>query len=350
MDYYSDALRYKSLYKGLKRSCRNVRWKDSVIGYEQHGIILTYRLRDKILHGRYHISKYQKFKIYEPKERDILAPRLVDRQYQTSLIQNGLYQDITEHFIRDTYACQVNRGTGDALKRTKIHLERYYREHGCNWWVLKGDIYHFFPEIRHHIAKDAVRKYVHDWNAIDAVNEVIDSFPGDTGLGLGSPICQLVSNLVLCDMDHYIKERLHIRHYIRYADDFVIVHQDKRYLQYCRKAISIWLIKRELTLNKKTCIYPLKQGIRFLKWKFRVLDSGKILMLLGDEKLRKERVKLKKLWKMEQEGALEPGATWTSMNSFLANANRGNTHYKQCEMLDFYRDLTGKDFYEHRIP
>jgi len=105
-EYFDKAISFKPLYKGLKMSCRNVRWKDSVVGYEHNGLKNTYLLSKSLKNGTYKISKYQQFEIYEPKKRVILASRIVDRQFQRSLCECGLYEDITEHFIYDNCACQ----------------------------------------------------------------------------------------------------------------------------------------------------------------------------------------------------------------------------------------------------
>ena len=337
--YYTQAISFDALYKALPRVCRNVRWKDSVVGYENNGARNSLKLHNALTDGTYQMRKYQVFKIYEPKEREIVASHLPDRQVQRALCDAGLYNDITEHFIRDNVACQRGRGTDDALNRLKVHLRRYYNKHGADGWALKCDIRHFFPSTRHDVAKAAVNKYVSDPQAAAMVCRVIDSYK--EGIGLGSEISQLVELLVLNDLDHFIKERLRIKHYVRYMDDFVLIHPDKAYLQECRKQIASKLNEIGLELNRKTGIYPLKQGIRFLKWRFTITATGKALMLMPGEKFTRERHKLKRIWAKEQAGEMPQGTAHDSLQAFLANARRGNT-YRQCERIKtFYKDLTG---------
>ena len=334
----------------MKKSCRNVRWKDSVTGYEANGLRNTYVLQKALSDQSYKISQYQVFQIHEPKERTIVASRIVDRQFQRSLCESGLYQDIIEHFVRDNVACQKGKGTDDALKRLKTHLHRYYNKHGTDGWVLKCDIHHYFPETRHDVAKAAVRKYVSDIRAADAVCNVIDSFEGEVGIGLGSQISQLVELLVLNDLDHYIKEKLKIRFYIRYMDDFILIHQDKEYLKYCRREIESWLAKKFLTLNKKTEIQPLRHGIIFLKWRFLITDTGKVLMLMAPGKLSKQRHRMKKLWEKEIRGKVDPGTVEDSLRSFIANARRGNTYRMEQRMIAWYTELTGGQYHDRKLP
>ena len=343
-NYFDMACSFYELYKGLKKACRNIRWKDSVVGYESNVLKNTLKLKKRLLSGNYRISKYQKLTVYEPKKREILASRLVDRQFQRSLCDCGLYEDITEHLIRDNVACQIGKGTGDALKRLKIHLHRYYRLHGADGWVLKCDIHHFFPSTRHDTAKDAVNKYVSDEKAAKAVSDVIDSFGGDIGIGLGSQISQLVEILVLNDLDHFIKEQLRIKYYIRYMDDFILIHDDKEYLKYCKNTIEKKLGELGFKLNNKTSIQTLKHGIVFLQWRFILTSTGKVLILMNPKKIARQKKRMKKLYEKELSGEVRKGSVHDSLQSFLANAANGNTYRVQEAMKTFYFELTGEKF------
>lgn len=333
---YKEALDFDSLYKGLTQCCRSVRWKDSVVGYENNGLKNTYKLRKDLLNGSYQISKYQRFKVFEPKERDIVATRIRDRQFQRALCDNGLYEMMTKSFIHDSGACLEGRGVDYTLNRMTKHLRRYNIEHGRDGWVLKCDIRHYFQSIPHDVAKAAIRKRVPDKEIADKACDIVDSFGGDKGIGLGSQVSQLIALAVLDDLDHYIKERLRIKHYIRYMDDFILVHPDKEYLKTCRKIIELKLEELGLELNEKTKIYPLKQGVKLLQWKFQIMPSGKILRRMNKNKSGKQRRKLKKLFRKELEGKYKSGTAKESLISFLANASRGDTYFVRQRMTYFY--------------
>ena len=319
-----DAITFEELYKGLKLSCRNVRWKDSVTGYEANGLKNTYLLRQSLLDGTYKISGYQRFRVHEPKEREIVATRLKDRQFQRSLCDNVLYPQITRSFIRDSCACLRGRGVDDALNRLTVHLQRYYRKHGAKGWALKCDIRHYFAETPHDVAKAAIRKRLTDQRAAFYTDQIIDSFGGDTGIGLGSQVSQLTELAVLDDLDHYIKERLHIRHYLRYMDDFILIHEDRAVLENVLKDITEKLAALGLTLNNKTQIYPLKQGVIWLKWRFILTDTGKVVRRIGRKSVVRERRKLKRMAKLAESGRISADALKESFNSWKAHAQRGN--------------------------
>ena len=338
---YDEVTSFDNLYRGLKKSCKNVRWKDSTVRYESNGLKNTYRLRQSLLKGNYKIDQYQRFTIYEPKRRDIIATRLKDRQFQRSLCDNGLYEDMTRSFIRDNCACLHGKGVDSLLNRLTTHLRRYYNSHGTEGWVLKCDIRHYFPSICHDVAKEAIHKRVRDPDIASHACAIVDSF-GDCGLGLGSQVSQLIALAVLDDLDHFIKEQLRIKHYVRYMDDFILIHPSKNYLKFCRSEITEQLALKGLELNEKTSIYPLRQGVKMLKWRFILTDSGAILRKMHRKKQSAERAKLKKLYTGELTGRYAPGTAKVSLCSWLANADRGDTYYERKKMIEFYKELEVK--------
>lgn len=334
-----DAVTFKELYKGLKKSCCNVRWKDSVTGYEANGLKNTYLLRQSLLNGTYKISGYQRFKVHEPKEREIVATRLKDRQFQRSLCDNVLYPQITRSFIRDNCACQRGKGVDDALDRLTVHLRRYYFKHGPNGWALKCDIRHYFAETPHDVAKAAIRKRLTDQRAAYYTDAIIDSFGGDKGIGLGSRVSQITELAVLDDLDHYIKERLRIKHYLRYMDDFILIHEDKSVLRAALAEIEKRLSALGMTLNKKTQILPLKNGVLWLKWRFVLTDTGKVIRKICMKSVVRERRKLRKMAKLAVAGRIPVAAITESFITWKAHAQRGNCRKIVADMQKLYDKL-----------
>lgn len=334
-----DAVTFKELYKGLKKSCCNVRWKDSVTGYEANGLKNTHLLRQSLLNGTYKISGYQRFKVHEPKEREIVATRLKDRQFQRSLCDNVLYPQITRSFIRDNCACQRGKGVDDALDRLTVHLRRYYFKHGPNGWALKCDIRHYFAETPHDVAKAAIRKRLTDQRAAYYTDAIIDSFGGDKGIGLGSQVSQITELAVLDDLDHYIKERLRIKHYLRYMDDFILIHEDKSVLRAALAEIEKRLSALGLTLNEKTQILPLKNGVLWLKWRFVLTDTGKVIRKICMKSVVMERRKLRKMAKLAVAGRIPVAAITESFITWKAHAQRGNCRKIVADMQKLYDKL-----------
>lgn len=97
-------------------------------------------------------------------------------------------------------------------------------------------------------------------------------------------------------------------------------------------------------LNHKTQIFPLRQGLTFLQWRFALTETGKVLMLMSNAKIGKQRRRIRKLWARERAGTVKPGATEESVRAFLANANRGDTWRIQQAMKRYYTEYTGRRY------
>ncbi len=158
-------------------------------------------------------------------------------------------------------------------------------------------------------------------------------------LGLGSQVSQLVALAVLDDLDHYIKERLKIKHYVRYMDDFVLIHEDKEYLRQCREVIAAKLADIGLELNEKTTLHSLRQGVKLLQWRFILTDSGAVIRKMGKKKQGKQRRKLRKLCDKERGGECAQGTVRESLTSWLAHAERGDTWHERRKMKKYLKDL-----------
>lgn len=335
---------FDNLYKALWKCKRNVGWKDSVAGYVKNGLANCLTLKEQLMNGTYEISKYTMFKVYEPKERDIVSTRIKDRVFQRSLCDNYLTEEMSRSFIYDNCACQKDKGTKFARDRLKAHLQRFYRKHGVEGYVLKCDLSNFFGSTSHEIAIAAVEKRVGDEWAVAEVTRIINSFNQgenpDVGMGLGSQVTQLVELAVLDDLDHYIKERLHIKHYVRYNDDFILIHESKSHLRNCKTLIEEKITELGLKLSsKKTQLFPITQPIHFLGFSFRLTPTGKVVMKLLPAKISHERRKLRKLVERAKAGYLTREQVDECFKSWKAHAKQGDTYNLINRMYEYYQSL-----------
>lgn len=290
------------------------------------------------MNDTYKISPYSVFVIHERKTRTIVSTRIKDRVVQRSLCDNYFYKEITKGFIYDNCACLVDKGTDFARNRLKCHLQRHFREHGLNGYVLKVDIHDYFGSTPHSVAKRAVEKRVSDEWAKKMVFDVIDSFTHiapDKGMGLGSQITQLVQLAVLDDLDHEIKEQLHIKHYVRYMDDFVLIHQDRAHLEHCLEIIIQRLKEMGLTINpNKTSIQPITHSIKFLGFSYTLTPTNKVVMRPLKGKFSKERRKLKKM-----AGILPADKLAECYQSWRSFMSKGDTYRLLLEMDEYCERL-----------
>lgn len=331
---------FDNLYKAMTKCRKGVMWKDSVARYSNNGLVSILKLYNSLQDGSYKIDDYQYFTIYEPKKREIVSTRFKDRVFQRSLCDNYVYEALTKGFVYDNVACQIGKGTDFAIDRLNCHLQRFFRKYGLDGYVLKCDIKNFFGSTPHATAKKAVRKRVKDKWACSCVEDIIDSYGPGVGLGLGSQVTQLIQLAVLDDLDHFIKEVLRIHQYIRYMDDFILLHRGKAYLKYCLAQIEYQLSRLGLRLNKrKTQIHPIRQGINFLGFKFRLTETGKVLRLLDKGNIKKRRRKLRKYRQLVDIGLMTREKADQCYESWKAHAEKGSSYWLLQRMDKYYESL-----------
>lgn len=331
---------FENLYAAMNQCANGVRWKPGVVRYLQNGLTNTYKLMHELEGGSYKVGKLVRFQIYEPKKREVIALRFRDRHIQRALLDNYLCHEITRHFIYDNVACQENKGTKAAVKRLKVMLEKAHRLYGSDYYIHLFDIRHFFASTSHAVAKQAIRKRVRDEWAVSMVDKLIDSFPKDKGIGIGSDITQFVELAVLDDMDHYIKERLHERLYLRYMDDFLIISNSKERLRRGRMVIVQKLEEIGLELHsKKSYIVPIRRGFKWQGFRWRQTQTGKIIMTIDKAKIYHERRKLKRMVRLCKAGRLPQDAVDNSLRCWVAHAKIGNDYAIICKMYRYYNSL-----------
>ena len=140
------------------------------------------------------------------------------------------------------------------------------------------DFSKYFDNIAHEPLKATVCKTFDDPRIVRLVNGFIDDF-GGMGLGLGSQISQVSALMYPNRLDHFVKEVLRIKHYGRYMDDGYLVHESKEYLQGCLREIRRICAELGIKLNeKKTQIVKLSRGLNFLKRRFILTETGKVVI------------------------------------------------------------------------
>jgi retron-type reverse transcriptase len=236
-----------------------------------HGVIVHDRNRENnliTLHemlksGTFRTSQYDIFKIYEPKERKIYRlPYFPDRIVHHA-VMNILESVWVSVFTADTYSCIKERGIHATAKKVKKALKNTEETAYC----LKIDIRKFYPSIDHAILKQILRRKIKDIRLLALLDEIIDSADG---VPIGNYLSQYFANLYLAYFDHYIKENKRVKYYFRYADDIVILHNDKRYLHNLFAEIQTYLsdnLKLEIKSNWQ--IFPVAtRGIDFVGYVF----------------------------------------------------------------------------------
>lgn len=180
-------------------------------------------LRKSLLNKTYRTSAYTTFKVFEPKEREVFRLPYYPDRITHHAIMNVLEQIFVSVFTGDTFSCIKGRGIHAAFRAVRKALTNERATIYC----LKLDIKKFYPSVDHGILKQLLRRKFKDPDLLWLLDEIIDSAPG---LPIGNYLSQYFANFYLTYFDHWIKEKKHVRYYFRYADDLVILSDDKPYL------------------------------------------------------------------------------------------------------------------------
>ncbi|MDD3347518.1 RNA-directed DNA polymerase [Oscillibacter sp.] len=253
---------------------------------------------------------------------------------------------LSKTFIYDNYASQKGKGTHFGLDRLKVFMQRYYRQFGADGWVLKCDITKYFYRINHGVLKTQLRRLITDPDVLWLLDMIVDSTEG-TGIPIGNHTSQWFAVLYLSGLDHMIKERLGIKLYGRYMDDFYLIHPDKDYLIYCLDEIKKFLVPLGLELNHKTAIFPLSQGIDFLGFRTYMTDSGKVVRKIRRDSKNRIRRKLKKFRHLLDEGQITFETVVQSYSSLTGHAEHGNSHHLIRQTDELFYTLFKKEMEEY---
>ncbi|MEK7194508.1 MAG: reverse transcriptase/maturase family protein [Patescibacteria group bacterium] len=228
-----------------------------------------YHLHEELKNKTYTYSPYIAFNISDPKPRNIHKASVRDRLLHHS-IYRVLYPYFDKKFIYDSYSCRLSKGTHKAMNRFKSFGYKVSKNHTKTCWVLKCDIKKFFASIDHNLLQYIVAKYISDKDTLWLLGRVINSFETTAGKGLplGNLTSQLLVNIYMNEFDQFVKHKLKVKYYIRYADDFIVTTIYRSELENLLPKIEKFL-KEELKLllhPNKVFIKTLASGVDFLGW------------------------------------------------------------------------------------
>ncbi len=315
---------------------KNTKNKQKIEKFNDYYSINIINIKNIINSGNYIPGKYNIFLVREPKIRIIMSQNITDKVINHLIAKYFLIDVFDKTLIDFNIATRLNKGTHYGMKLTKKYLNEMKIKYDT-FYYLKFDISKYFYNIDHEIVKKLINKKIKDKKVINIINNIIDStnreyvnneinnlkngeierinklniseyekeikikeinnisyYKNGKGLPIGNMTSQILAVTYLNELDHYIKEKLKIKYYIRYMDDGILLHNDKEYLKYCLKEIEKILNLYKLKLNpKKTKINNIKTGIDFLGFRFYIKNDKIILKLRNDCKKRFKK-KMKK--------------------------------------------------------
>ncbi len=283
---YDTIITVEKLLKAWEEFVRDKKKRKDVILFQAKLMDNIFELFNDLKKKTYRHGGYLAFNISDPKPRQIHKATVRDRLLH-HLIYRELYGYFDSKFIHDSYSCRIDKGTHKAINRFRDFFRKVSKNNTKTCFVLKCDIRKFFASIDHVILKNILEKNITDKNILWLLSQVIDSFSsnptgktyGVRGLPLGNLTSQLLVNIYMNEFDHFVKRELKVKYYIRYADDFVILQNDKMKLRDILSKISLFLNENlKLSLHPdKVFIKTFASGVDFLGWvhfsKHRILRT-----------------------------------------------------------------------------
>lgn len=324
---------FEALYAAALRAAKGKRAKPGVAAFLINLEKEVLRLECELHNGRYRPGRYTKIEIHDPKHRVVSAAPFRDRVVHHAFC--AVCEPIFERgFIFDSYANRKGKGAHRAVDRYE-----YFRDRSR--YVLRCDIFRYFPSIDHEILKSDLRRRIACARTLQLADRIIDGsnrqepvdrhFPGDDlltplnrrrGLPIGNLTSQFFANVYLDGLDHFCKEVLRAKGYLRYVDDFALFHYDRERLEDWRSRIATYLQGRRLLLHpRKTIMRPTNAPAAFLG--FVLLPDGR--RRLPEDNVRRFRNRLRGLRDRWKQGTVKEHEVRARFQSWIAHAEHANT-------------------------
>ncbi len=343
--------------------CSKVRNKEKAEKFMLYKPEHIINIRNKLISKNLNFSRYNIFLITDPKSRVIMSQSIEDKVIN-HLIAKYLLVDVYENIYTNSMcATRINKGSSYGINLVKKYLNEI-KYKSDNFYYLKLDIKKYFYNIDHDILKNILNREIKDKDSLKVLYRIIDStnsayindcikklksdrikyldnleliketeeislYQYDKGCSIGNQTSQAFGLIYLCDFNHYLKEDLHLKYVVNYMDDFIIIHEDKKYLNYCLKKIEEYLINNlKLELNiTKTKINGVKNGIDFLGYRFIIKDN-KIIMKLRTRVKNNFKRKIKNLILLVNNNYIDEKAFYKWLSSY-----NGLLKYGSCKKL-----------------
>ena len=345
IDFYDNTLR------------KTVKNKDKLSRFEMHKSEYLRYIVD-VLNGDINLKHYYNiFIIFEPKPRLIMSLNMTDKIINHYFTTNCLIPRLEKKLDDRNVATRVGKGTDYALKLVRKYME-YYKRNKLNCYILKIDISKFFYTIDHDILKEMLKEdlpydeYLFCSHIIDStnydyindkINRILGRYPDivlpfyvyGKGLPIGNLSSQCLSVYYLNRLDHYIIHNLHLIHYVRYMDDFLIFCNDKEYLYKCKNKIIEKLVNEyKLKINKKkTFITNMKYGFTFLGYRF-FINNNRTIMIVKRESINSMKRKIKRNINSYNMGELSFDKYFSSMTNYYFSYRCNKIKIKN--IIDYY--------------
>jgi len=329
---WEHVVNWPNLIRAARKARRGKRGRHCVQHFEFNQESELVRLQQELANGTYQPGKFRTHWIRIPKPRLISAAPYRDRVIHHALM-NVLEPILDRHFHPHSYACRSGKGTHAAATRLQMLMGKYR-------YALQCDVRKFFPSIDHDVLKDLFRRLIKDRSTLQLMDLIVDSsnpqesvtawFAGDDlftpaqrrrGLPIGNLTSQWFANWMLTPLDYFVTRVLGIGAYVRYCDDFVLLHDDPEALKDATNKIREFLASRRLQLHEgKLAVRPTRCGLTFVG--YRLWSTHRILRKENVRRFRRRAAWLRRAYARHE---LRWNDVRTRLASWIGHAKQANS-------------------------
>lgn len=362
--------------KACKRLEKSAGWKYGAQKYLLNRLTEISELKKNVDDGLYQPEKGSEFRTLENgHERIITAMKPRDAIFQHALADEILIPELKRYLIYDSGASLQGKGISFTRKRFEEHLRWHYRRYGTEGYILMIDFRKYFDNIRHDTALKLIRDKIKDEKLMEIISRIFDSYKVDvsysddedvenkvfnslnyqripkevkTGkrymrksLGIGSQISQILGVFYPSRIDTYCKTVKRIHCYDVYMDDRIVIHPSKEYLKNLLAEIEEIANSLGIFINhRKTQIVKITHGFTWLKTRYILTDTGRIIRKIPRSSVTRERRVLKRMAELAQNGEIDWSEIEKQYKSWRGDKARYNAYRTLKSMDNYYRKVT----------
>lgn len=266
-ELWDEMISIEDIFFAWEKFRRGKRRRDDVMEFERHLEDNLFALHDNLASGVYHHHPYEVFTVFDPKQRTIHKACVRDRVLHQALV-NAIEPRFERRFIHDSFSCRREKGTHAAVNRLRTFCRRASINNTKTIFTVKCDVRKFFDSIDHDILLELLFRRIFDSKIRTLLCHIIESFSTSSGKGipLGNLTSQLFANVYLHELDWFVKQKLGVKYYVRYCDDFVMVASSRKEgFEFVKRCDTFLRSRLKLELHpNKIHVRTWNQGVDFL--------------------------------------------------------------------------------------
>jgi retron-type reverse transcriptase len=335
-DLWKELCSYKNIELAFKNARKHKTLKPYVIQFEKDLKSNLSLLRTELLLRSYTPKPLETFILRDPKTRKISKSDFRDRVVHHALC-NVIEPLFEKCFISDSYANRVGKGTLKAVERFEYFKGKVTHNFTAPAFVLKVDVRHYFEEVDHTILLRILQKKIKDKRVLWLIRKILNNYSTKEGksMPLGNLTSQFFANIYLNELDHFVKHTLRVKFYIRYVDDFVVLHNSEAELEKYLYTIRVFL-RENLALElhpTKSRIVSLHCGTEFLGLK--IFSHHKLIKL---KNVRKFYRKFNEIYQDYDRGKISYDSVYDFMEGWMAYAQNADTYLLRKRVASLFEE------------